>query len=141
LSYSTRAEMLIEKYKWGQGKNTRLYSATAIAIIVGIGCWILYQKLTAAINVSETAGLWITVTVPLGLFALTALVLYWLVNKPKVADFLISAEGELKKVSFSSRREIAVSTFVVIIVVILTAGMLGLADFCFNLFFTNVLGI
>jgi preprotein translocase subunit SecE len=133
--------MLIEKYKWGQGKNTRLYSAVATAIIAGIGCWILYQKLTAAINVSETIGLWITITVPLGVFGLAALGLYWLVNKPKVADFMISAEGELKKVSFSSKREIAVSTFVVIIVVFLTAAMLGLADFCFNLFFANVLGI
>jgi preprotein translocase subunit SecE len=133
--------MLIEKYKWGQGKNTRLYSAVATAIIAGIGCWILYQKLTAAINVSETIGLWITVTVPLGVFGLAALGLYWLVNKPKVADFMISAEGELKKVSFSSKREITVSTFVVIIVVFLTAAMLGLADFCFNLFFATVLGI
>ncbi len=133
--------MLIGKYKWGQGKNTRLYSAVSVAVIAAIGCWILYQKLAASMNVSETIGLWISVTVPLGLFALTALVLYWLVNKPKVADFLIAAEGELKKVSFSSRREITVSTFVVVIVVILTAAMLGLADFCFNLFFTNVLGI
>ena len=133
--------MLIEKYKWGQGKNTRLYSTVAIAVIATIGCWILYQKLAAAINVSEAIGLWISVTVPLGLFALVALGLYWLVNKPRVADFLIAAEGELKKVSFSSRREIAVSTFVVIIVVFLTAAMLGLADFCFNLFFANVLGI
>ncbi|MBU1260354.1 MAG: preprotein translocase subunit SecE [Planctomycetes bacterium] len=58
-----------------------------------------------------------------------------------VADFLIAAEGELKKVSFSSRREIAVSTFVVIIVVFFMAFMLGAADFCFNLFFTSVIGI
>lgn len=133
--------MLIEKYKWGQARNTRVYSIVSGAIIAGIGCWILYQKLTANINVSETTGLWITITVPLAVFGLIALALYWLINKPNVADFLISAEGELKKVSFSSKREIAVSTFVVIIVVFLMAGMLGLADFCFNLFFSNVLGI
>jgi len=133
--------MLIEKYKWGQAKNTRLYSVISAALIAGIGCWILYQKLTAAMNVNETLGLWLSVTVPLGVFGLIAIALYWFVNKPNVADFLIAAEGELKKVSFSSRREIAVSTFVVIIVVFLMAGMLGLADFCFNLFFANVLGI
>jgi len=133
--------MLIEKYKWGQGENTRLYSAAAVAIIAAIGCWRLYQKLAAVINVTETVGLWISVTVPLGLFALAALLLYWLVNRPTVADFMIAAEGELKKVSFSSRREIVASTFVVIVVVILTAVMLGLADFCFNLFFSNVIGI
>jgi preprotein translocase SecE subunit len=133
--------MLIEKYKWGQGKDTRLYSAVALAVIVAIGCWILYLKLAAVVNVTETIGLWISVTVPLGLFALTVVLLYWFVNRPTVADFMIAAEGELKKVSFSSRREIAVSTFVVIIVVFLMAAMLGLADFCFNLFFSNVVGI
>jgi preprotein translocase SecE subunit len=133
--------MLIEKYKWGQGKNTRLCSAISVAVMAGIGCWILYQKLAATMDVTETIGLWLSITVPLGVFALTGFLLYWLVNKPAVADFLIAAEGELKKVSFSSRREIAVSTFVVIVVVFLTAAMLGLADFCFNLFFFNVLGI
>ena len=133
--------MLIEKYKWGQGKNTRLCSAAAIAIIAAVGCWILYNKLQYNLNVNEAAGLWISVTVPLGLFAVIAGLLYWLVNRKNVADFLIAAEGELKKVSFSSKREITISTFVVIIVVVFMAAMLGTADLCFNLFFTNVIGI
>jgi preprotein translocase subunit SecE len=79
--------------------------------------------------------------VPLGVFLAVGVFLYWLLNEHTVADFMIASEGELKKVSFSSKHEIAVSTFVVIIVVILTAVMLGLADFCFNLFFSNVIGI
>jgi preprotein translocase subunit SecE len=133
--------MLIEKYKWGQGKTTRLYTAMTVAILAAIGCWRVYQKLSASIDVTTPIGLWLTITVPLGIFVLIALLLYWLSNKPTAADFLIAAEGELKKVSFSSKHEIAVSTFVVIIVVVLTALMLGLADFCFNLFFANVLGI
>jgi len=131
----------MEKYKWGQGKNTRLYSAVAVALLAAIGCWRLYQKLVASVDVTETTGLWITVVVPLGVFAVVAAFLYWLVNKPTVADFMISAEGELKKVSFSSKKEIAVSTFVVIAVVFLMTAMLGAADFCFNLFFSSVLGI
>ena len=133
--------MLIEKYKWGQGKNTRLYSAVSVAVIAAIGCWILYNKLTAAIDTSQVAGLWISTTVPLGLFASIATLLYWLVNRPAIADFLISAEGELKKVSFSSKKEIAVSTFIVIIVVVFMAAMLGFAAFSFELFFSNVVKI
>jgi len=133
--------MLIEKYKWGQGKNTRVYTVVSIGLLVAIGCWRIYQKLTATLDVTTPMGLWTSVLVPLIVFAIFAIVLYWLINKPIVADFLIAAEGELKKVSFSSKREIAVSTFVVIIVVIATAVMLGLADFGFNLFFTNVIGI
>ncbi|MBN1788699.1 MAG: preprotein translocase subunit SecE [Sedimentisphaerales bacterium] len=133
--------MLVEKYKWGQGKNTRLYSAAAIAVITAIGCWKLYQKLQATINVTETTGLWISVVTPLAVFLAVVLFLYWLVNRHTVADFMIAAEGELKKVSFSSKREIAISTFVVIVVVIITAVMLGVADLCFNLFFSDVIGI
>lgn len=133
--------MLIEKYKWGQGKTTRLYTAVTVAILAAIGCWRVYQKLSASMDVTTPIGLWLTVTVPLGIFVLIVFLLYWLLNKPTAADFLIAAEGELKKVSFSTKHEIAVSTFVVIVVVVLTALMLGVADFCFNLFFTNVLGI
>ncbi|MFA6186520.1 MAG: preprotein translocase subunit SecE [Phycisphaerae bacterium] len=133
--------MLIEKYKWGQGKNTRLYSAVSVALLAAIGCWRLYQKIEASVDVTETTGLWITVVVPLAVFLAVAAFLYWLINKPVVADFMISAEGELKKVSFSSKKEIAVSTFVVIAVVFLMTAMLGVADFCFNLFFSSVLGI
>lgn len=133
--------MLVEKYKWGQGKNTRLYSAVSVAVLAAIGCWILYRKIEASVDVTAALGLWITVIVPLAIFAAVAAFLYWLVNKPTVADFMISAEGELKKVSFSSKKEIAVSTFVVIVVVFAMALMLGVADFCFNLFFSNVIGI
>lgn len=133
--------MFIEKYKWGQGKDTRLWSAVATAIITAIGCWRLYDKLQASLDVTQAASLWISTTVPLGIFTIIAVLLYWLVNRPTVADFLIAAEGELKKVSFSSKREIAVSTFVVIIVVFFMAFMLGAADFCFNLLFSGVIGI
>ena len=133
--------MLIKKYKWGQGKNTRVYTIVAVGILIAIGCWRVYQKLTASLDVTMPLGLWTTVVVPMALFGALMLLLYWLINKPMIADFLIASEGELKKVSFSSKREIAVSTFVVIIVVILMTTMLGMADFCFNLFFTNVIGI
>lgn len=133
--------MLLEKYKWGQGKNTRLYSVLACVIITAAGCWSLYKKLYASLDISRQTGLWISVAVPLGIFAATAIFLYWLVNRPNLANFLISAEGELKKVSFSTKREIAVSTFVVIVVVIFMAIMLGVADLSFNLFFSSVVGI
>jgi preprotein translocase subunit SecE len=132
---------MLEKYKWGQGKDTRLYSAVALGLIAAIGCWRLYKLLQASLDLTQTLELWLSICVPLGLMVVIAGLLYWLVNRPTVADFLIAAEGELKKVSFSSKREIAVSTFVVIVVVFLMAAMLGAADFIFDMFFTNVLGI
>ncbi|GAI13948.1 unnamed protein product, partial [marine sediment metagenome] len=63
----------------------------------------------------------------------------WLVNKPSIADFMVAAEGEMKKVSWSSRKEIAVSTFIVIALVILLAIFLGVTDLGFQVFFDRLL--
>jgi preprotein translocase SecE subunit len=57
----------------------------------------------------------------------------WMVNKPNIADFMISAEGEMKKVNWSTRQEVAVSTIVVISVVIILAVLLGVSDFVLQL--------
>ncbi|MHC4727218.1 MAG: preprotein translocase subunit SecE [Planctomycetota bacterium] len=126
--------MIFTIYKRGQGKYTRLCSAFAIAIISGLGCLQLYKRLQAT-----DLGLWIETMVPAGLFVVFALLISWLMNKSSVADFLIAAEGEMKKVSWSSRQEIAVSTFIVIIVVFIMAVLLGATDLIFNTFFTWLL--
>jgi len=133
--------MIFTIYKRGQGKYTRLCSAFAAAIIAGLGCWQLYIKLEASAlwGVSQRVHLWIETLVPAGLFVVLALVIAWLMNKPSVGDFLIAAEGEMKKVSWSSRQEIAVSTFIVIVVVVLMAILLGATDITFNRFFTWLL--
>ena len=128
--------MVFDIYKRGQGKNTRLCSAFGVAIIAGLGCLQLYKKLDAT-----DLGLWVKTMVPAVLFVALGLLIFWLVNKPSVADFMVAAEGEMKKVSWSSKKEIAVSTFVVIVVVIFMAALLGVTDLSFKLFFSEVLGI
>lgn len=122
--------MIFSIYKRGQGKYTRLCSAFAGAIIAGLGCLQLYKKLQAT-----DLGLWVETMVPAGLFVILALFISWLMNKASVADFMIAAEGEMKKVSWSSRQEIAVSTFIVIFVVILLAVLLGITDIGFRTLF------
>ena len=126
--------MVFDIYKRGQGKYTRLCSAFGIAIIVGLGCLQLYKKMQAG-----DLGLWVETMVPAGLFVILALLIFWLVNKPSLANFLIAAEGEMKKVSWSSRQEIAVSTLIVIVVVIVMAVLLGTTDIGFRTFFTWLL--
>ena len=128
--------MAFDIYKRGQGKYTRLCSAFGTAIIAGLGCLQLYKKLDAT-----DLGLWVKTMVPAVLFVALGLLIFLLVNKPSVADFMVAAEGEMKKVSWSSKKEIAVSTFVVIVVVILMAALLGVTDLSFKLFFSEVLGI
>jgi len=129
--------MIFDIYKSGQGKYTRLYSGLAVGAIVAIGCWRLYERL-AVLNISDNAREWVQTLVPAGVFVVLCYLVFWLVNRPTVADFMISAEGELKKVSWSSRKEVTVSTFIVIFVVILMACLLGLTDIFFKLFFYSI---
>ena len=117
-------------YKRGQGKYTRLCTAFGLALIVGIGCFRLYDKLQAT-----DFGLWVETMVPVSLFVILAILIFLVVNKPSIADFMIAAEGEMKKVSWSSRKEIAVSTFIVIVVVVMMAALLGITDLGFTMFF------
>jgi len=133
--------MVFDIYKRGQGKYTRLCSGFAMALIVGLGCLQLFTKLEAASwGLSNRATLWIATMVPVGLFVVLSFVIFWLANKPSVADFMIAAEGEMKKVSWSSRQEIAVSTFIVIVVVVIMGVLLGATDIGFRTFFTWLLG-
>ena len=127
--------MALTIYKKGQGTHTRLASGFALAAVVTLGCLQLYRKLQA-----NDLGLWVETMVPAGLFVVSGALITWLANKPSIADFMIAAEGELKKVSWSSRGEIAVSTFVVIIVVVMMAVLLGVTDLAFRLFFGRLLG-
>lgn len=128
--------VIFDIYKRGQGKYTRLCSALGAAIVAGLGCLRLYQHLEAADwNLSPRTRLWVTTMVPAGLFVALSLLIFYLVNKPAIADFMIAAEGEMKKVSWSSRKEIAVSTFIVIVVVVIMAVLLGTTDVGFYHFF------
>lgn len=127
--------MIFNIYKREQGKYTRLWSAFGVAVIVSLGCLQLYKRLDAT-----DLSLWVETMVPAGLFVAFAVLIFWLLNKPVVADFLISAESEIKKVNWSSKKEIAASTLIVIIMVTIVALLLGVTDLSFKLFFMWLLG-
>jgi preprotein translocase subunit SecE len=121
-------------YKRGQAANTRLGTAFGVFIVVVYGCFILYQKL------ATTGNILIQTLVPLGLCAIAGGLIAWIVNKPSVADFLIASEGEVKKVSWSTRKELTASTTVVIFVMLAIAFLLAVVDFCFVWFF-QIIGL
>ena len=126
--------MLTKIYKPGQGKYTRLWTGLVVGVIAALGCWRLYELLEARVE-----SLVVVMVVPVAVFVGLGVLIYWLVNKPSVADFMIAAEGELKKVSWSSRREIMVSTIIVIVVVVAMAALLGTTDLLFTLIFKALL--
>ena len=127
--------MAFKIYKRGQGYYTRLCTALASFAITAIGSYVLFQKLSVVGNP------WIEIFVPVGVCAAFTLLIFWIVNKPKIADFMIAAEGEIKKVSWASRSEIMASTMVVISVVILMSTLLFLADLFFRFVMMDVFKI
>ena len=127
--------MNLKIYKRTQGKNSRLWTGIILFLVVAVGCWRLHLRLQVQDNP------WIHTMIPAGVCALFAALIYWLSNKPAVADFLIAAEGEIKKVSWSSRKEIVNSTLIVITVVAIMASGLGLVDLGFRLFFDEIVNL
>jgi preprotein translocase subunit SecE len=133
--------MRFEIFKRGQGKYARLGSGFGWAVIAALGCLALYRQLNALDFRNEQVELWVKTMVPVGVFVVLGILIFWLLNRPSIANFMIDAEGEMKKVSWSSRKEIAVSTVVVISVVVILGVFLGVADLLFSVFFADVVGI
>ena len=73
------------------------------------------------------------------LIAVFGILGYWLIGrKPKTVDFLVATEGEMKKVNWSTRREVVGSTFIVIVISAFIAALCMVFDFVFAWFFTLI---
>ncbi len=66
------------------------------------------------------------------------LIFLFMGSKPSSCEFLIATDGEMKKVNWSSRREVLGSTWVVISASFLIAGMLYMVDLAFQSFFVAI---
>jgi len=119
-------------YKPGQGKYTRLVTFLAVVGVSLIGAYKLSEKLKPYVGVYARFG------IPVALVAGIGLLVYWLVNRQKSADFLIATEGEMKKVSWSSRKEVVGSTKVVIVTTFILAGILFGVDYFFQMLFRAI---
>jgi preprotein translocase subunit SecE len=124
--------MNLNIYKRGQAKNTRLWTAIAAFVVGAYGCYVLHLKLQALGNV------WVETLVPFGLCVIIGGVIAWVMNKTSVADFLISSEGEIKKVSWSTRKEIIASTTVVIVTMVAISLLLTVVDYAFIFVFIKI---
>ncbi|MBX3421005.1 MAG: preprotein translocase subunit SecE [Pirellulaceae bacterium] len=129
-------------YKRSQGRLVRQITCLAIWLVVGVAVW-RFQQFYLAKNVARWLGedkqsLSYLLTVALG--ALGAWAGYRLVNWPKFADFLISVEAELYKVSWPTQREMIKASMVVIFTIMFMSAILFLYDAVWRLLF-QTLGI
>ena len=126
--------MALEFYKKGQGYYTRLGTAIGAGVLTVLGCWSLYDKLSGITTgniVTTNVKVWIQTGIPAVLFVVLGWLIFKAVNVPRYADFMIATEGEMKKVSWSTKKEIVTSTKVVIFTVIILAVLLAVVDFGF----------
>jgi len=117
-------EKKLDIYKRGQGKYTRLGTIIAVMFVATIGAYVLSREL-------QMQAVWIRYLVPALVWIGVGVLVLWLANRPASADFLIATESEMKKVSWSSRKEIIGSTKVVIVFMIVIASILFGVDVMF----------
>ncbi|HET6430456.1 MAG TPA: preprotein translocase subunit SecE [Phycisphaerae bacterium] len=125
--------MALEIYKRGQGKYTRsitFVGGVLIAALIGRFVW------QQVVPVSDS--LWLIYGVPVAVFVGGGVLMFWIVNRPRSADFMIATEGEMKKVSWSSKKEVIGGTKVVIATTLLLAVLLWAVDLAFSLFFQKI---
>lgn len=125
-------------YKAGQGYHTRLGTAMAAGALVCWFAYFLFEKVGIAVSDPSTAKLW-QVGVSVAVIVAFGLLGYWLLAlNRKVSDFLIATEGEMKKVNWTSRKEIIGSTKVVVIMVFFMGSILFVVDMFFISLFTSI---
>ncbi len=130
-SKSAGASLLPELFRFGiyksnQGRMVRQFTFFAIAVVAAFGCITLANgPLMSYAKVFRLVSRW-----QFGLFC--CWVAFRVVNFPRFADFLVSVESELEKVTWPGRQEVLQAT----VVVLCTMFFLGLFLFLIDLVWT-----
>lgn len=119
-------------YKRSQGRIARQVTFAALAVIFALASWCLYDYyalsgLTVQYGISGAVllgGLWASFRV---------------VQMPSFADFLISVEAEMNKVSWPTWPELFRSSMVVILMIFILAAILFLYDLTWKFVLEDVL--
>jgi len=122
--------------KLGQGYWTRVLSAVGAGVLVCVLlAWILNEL--AVISDEKTRGI-VQLIVAISMIGGFGGVGYWVMNKPRIVDFLIATDSEMRKVNWPARREIVGSTWVVICGTLLMATLLWVVDIGFSWLFQKI---
>lgn len=122
-------------YKPNQGRMVRQVTALTIWAVAVLGAWRFHTLVilpTPWLGGPTAAGYLLAVAIGgIGMW-----IGFRLVNWPKFADFLISVEAELNKVSWPSWRELNRASIVVIFTIFFLAAILFAYDFIWQLIFS-----
>ncbi len=121
-------------YKPNQGRMVRQVTALSIWAVSVLGAWRFHSTVLLGYFGSNAAGYLIAAAIA----AVGVWVGFRLVNWPRFADFLISVEAELNKVSWPSWRELNRASLVVIFTIFFLAAILFVYDFIWQFVFTTL---
>jgi preprotein translocase subunit SecE len=123
-------------YKAGQGASVRWGSAIGAGVIAIAGVRFVYERMPLMPwGLGDNFA--VKTLVPVALLVVVAWVIFWLVGQKRgIVDFMIATEGEMKKVSWSTRREVLGATKVVIVTVLALGTLLFVVDILFMVFFS-----
>lgn len=113
-------------YKRNQGKMVRQITCLTIWIVVAVAAWRMHSLFLAPAMGEGNRALSYLVAVLVG--GIGAWFGYRLVNWPKFADFLISVEAELNKVSWPTQKELVRASMVVIFTILFMSAILFAYD-------------
>jgi preprotein translocase subunit SecE len=123
-------------YKRSQGKIARQVTFAALAIIVGLAAWCMSDYYAGKLESGNIARYLVPGIVLVGgLWAS-----FRLVQMPSFADFLISVEAEMNKVSWPSWSELVRASIVVILLIFILAAILFFYDVAWS-FLLRMIGL
>ncbi len=122
-------------YKKGQGYWTRMMSAIAAGLIILMGAVWLWETF-AGVSIGSLQTVYLQGGMAVTFITVGGILCYYLIGVHKrMVDFLIATEGEMKKVNWSTRREITGSTWVVIGFTFVVATIIALLDLVYSMIF------
>lgn len=119
-------------YKPNQGRFVRQFTFFGIAVLAAFGCITLANGPLGVSPKSTQVG------VPLLIWAICCWVAFRGVNIPRFADFLVSVESELEKVSWPVRQEVAQATVVVLVTMFFLGAFLFVVDILWQWLFSVI---
>ncbi len=127
--------MSVGIYKQGQGYWVRLMSSIGFGLLIFMGVIWIWDQLSG-VQIGEIEPVYIQGGVAILAVVICGFIGYHLIGrKPKLVDFMIATEGEMRKVNWSTKREIIGSTILVILLTLFIAVFCQIADLAYSAFF------
>jgi preprotein translocase SecE subunit len=151
-----RVGKIIFWYKPAEGVIVRFFAQIGVSIIwlilcVAISRLIPYYSILYNYYDGKTHPIFTITGVDIPIYGTTILcvlifvvlfsITLYLNNKPKIANFLIEVEGELKRVAWSEPKELFGTSFVVLMIILCLAAILTLMDKVLTLLLGQLLKI